>query len=107
MPSIQTTVHHKLTEHEAMSRIKHLVTRLKHQHGDKVSNVEEEWHARSGKFSFTFHGFDLKGTVDLHPGIVEIHGKLPFAVSLFRGKIKDVIKEKAKELLDEHKATDH
>jgi hypothetical protein len=105
MPSIQTTVHHKLTEHEAMSRIKHLVTQLKLDHGDKLTNVEEEWLARTGKFSFTFHGLDLAGTVSLHPGLVEIHGKLPLVVSLFRGKIKDVIKEKAKELLDENKAT--
>ena len=106
MPSIQVTVHHKLTEHEAMSRIKNLVTQLKHEHGDKVSNMTEEWHLKSSKFSFTFHGFDLSGTIDLHPGTVEIHGKLPLAVSLFRGKIKDVIKEKAKELLDGPTSTD-
>ena len=99
MPSIQVTVHHKLTEHEAMSRIKNLVTNLKHEHENKVTNINEEWHARSGKFSFTFHGMALSGTVNLHPGTVEIHGKLPLAVSLFRGKIKDVIKEKASELL--------
>ena len=101
MASIQVTVHHKLTEHEAMARIQNLVTQLKDEHGDKVSNIEEEWHARSGKFSFTFHGLALSGKVDLHPGIVEIHGKLPLAVSLFRGKIKDAIKEKASELLGE------
>jgi hypothetical protein len=35
----------------------------------------------------------------LHPGTVEIHGKIPLAVALFRGKIKKVIKEKADELL--------
>ncbi len=103
MPSIQVTVHHKLTEHEAMSRIKTLITKLKHEHQNKISNIEEEWHARSSKFSFTFHGFDLSGTMNLHPGTVEIHGKLPFAVSIFRGKIKEVIKEKASELLaDKH-----
>jgi hypothetical protein len=101
MPSIQVTVHHKLTEHEAMSRIKNLVTNLKQEHGDKVSNINEEWHARSGKFSFTFHGFALSGTMNLHPGTVEIHGKLPLAVTLFRGKIKEVIKEKASELLSD------
>jgi len=101
MPSIQVTVHHKLTEHEAMSRIKNLVTNLKQEHGNKVSNIEEEWHARSGKFSFTFHGFALSGTMNLHPGTVEIHGKLPLAVALFRGKIKEVIKAKAGELLSD------
>ena len=106
MPSIQVTVHHKLTEHEALSRIKNLVTQLKHDHGDKVANMKEEWHLKSSKFSFTFHGFDLSGTIDLHPGTVEIHGKLPLAVSLFRGKIKDVIREKAKELLEDPKTTD-
>ena len=99
MPSIQVTVHHKLTEHEAMSRIQNLVSNLKDEHGDKVANIEEEWHARTGKFSFTFHGLSLSGTVSLHPGTVEIHGKLPLAVSLFRGKIKEVIKDKAGELL--------
>ena len=101
MPAIQVTVHHKLTEHEAMARIKNLVTQLKLEHGDKLTNIEEDWHARSGKFSFTFHGMSLSGTVQLHPQTVEIHGKLPLAVSLFRGKIKDVIKEKAGELLAE------
>ena len=106
MPSIQVTVHHKLTEHEAMSRIKNLVTQLKHDHGDKVANMKEEWHLKSSKFSFTFHGFDLSGTIDLHPGTVEIHGKLPLAVSLFRGKIKDVIREKAKDLLEDNKTTE-
>ena len=106
MPSIQVTVHHKLTEHEAMSRIKNLITQLKHEHGDKVSNVNEEWHARTGKFSFAFHGLGLSGTVNLHPGTVEIHGKIPLAVSLFKGKIKDVIKAKANELLDGHKTTE-
>jgi len=106
MPSIQVTVHHKLTEHEAMSRIKNLITQLKHDHGDKLSNITEEWHARTGKFSFAFHGLGLSGIVNLHPGTVEIHGKLPLAVSLFKGKIKDVIREKANELLDGHKTTD-
>jgi len=99
MPSIQVTVHHKLTEHEAMARIQNLVTNLKNEHGDKVSNIEEEWHARSGTFQFTFHGMHLSGTVNLHPGTVEIHGRLPLAVTLFRGKIKEVIREKASELL--------
>jgi hypothetical protein len=99
MSSIQVTVHHKLTEHEAMARIQKLVTNLKHEHGEKISNIEEEWHARSGKFQFNFHGMHLAGTINLHPGTVEIQGKIPLAFVLFRGKIKDVIKEKASDLL--------
>ena len=102
MPSIQVTIHHKLTEHEAMSRIKHLVTKLKHDHNNKISDIQEEWHARHGKFHFVIKGFDLSGSVDLHPGTIEIHGKIPFVLALFRGKIKEVIKEKAKELFAEN-----
>lgn len=101
MSSIQVTVHHKLTEHEAMARIQKLITNLKHEHGDKVDIIQEEWHARSGKFEFTFHGMHLSGMINLHPGNVEIHGKIPLAFALFRGKIKEVIKEKASELLGE------
>ena len=106
MPSIQVTPHHKLTDHEAMARIKNLVTQLKHEHVDKVSNMTYELHVIICKFSFSFHGLALSGTVELNPGTVEIHGKLPLAVSLFRGKIKEVIKVKAKELLDGHKTPD-
>jgi len=101
MPAIQVTIHHKLTEHEAMSRIKNLITKIKLDNENKITHIEEEWHLRSSKFSFTFQGFNLSGTVNLHPGIVEIHGKLPLALTLFRGKIKDVIKDKAHELLAE------
>jgi|SRR5688572_30358271 len=101
MPSIQVTIHHKLTEHEAMSRIKHLVTKLKHEHKNKISDSQEEWHARQARFHFAMKGFNLSGTVDLHPGTVEIHGKIPFALALFRGKIKEVLKEKANELFAE------
>ena len=101
MPSIQVTIHHRLTELEAMARIKHLVTKLKHEHKNKISDTQEEWHARHGKFHFAIRGFNLSGTVDLHPGTVEIHGKIPFALALFRGKIKEVIKEKANELFAE------
>lgn len=101
MPSIQVTVHHKLTEHEAMSRIKTLVAKLKHEHMNKLSDTQEEWQARHGKFHFAIQGISLSGTVDLHPGTVEIHGKIPLALTLFRGKIKEVLKEKAKELLAE------
>ena len=99
MPSIQVTIHHKLTEHEAMSRIKNLISKLKADNENKMTNIEEEWHARSGKFSFSFQGIHLSGSVALHPAIVEIHGKLPLALTLFRGKIKQVIKDKADELL--------
>jgi len=101
MPSMQVTIHHSLTEHEAMSRIQHLLAKLKHEHKNKISDTQEEWHSRHGKFQFAIKGFNLSGTVDLHPGIIEIHGKIPFALALFRGKIKEVIKEKAKEVLAE------
>lgn len=101
MSSIQVTVHHKLTEHEAMSRIKQLLTKLKNENANRISDIQEEWHARHGKFHFNIQGFNISGTVDLHPGAIEIHGKLPLALTLFKGKIKEVIKDRAQELLAE------
>ena len=66
MPSIQVTVHHKLTEHEAMARIKNLMTQLKHDHGDKLSNITEEWHARTANSAF-FHGLGLQAACQSSP----------------------------------------
>jgi len=48
---------------------------------------------------FSAQGFDLSAVVTVHRSSVDIDAKVPFAVSLFKGKIKEVIKARAEELL--------
>jgi Putative polyhydroxyalkanoic acid system protein (PHA_gran_rgn) len=99
MASLKMNIPHKLSQEEALSRIKGLLGKLKQEQKDKISDVKEEWHGETGNFQFTAQGFDLSGVIHVQPSSIDIDANVPFAVSLFQGKIKQLINEKARELL--------
>jgi Putative polyhydroxyalkanoic acid system protein (PHA_gran_rgn) len=99
MSSLKVNIPHKLSQQEALSRIKGLLQKLKQDQKDKISIVKEDWHGDTGTFQFIAQGFDLSGVINVQPYSIDINAKLPFAVSLFKGKIREVIIEKARELL--------
>lgn len=101
MSSLKLHITHKLSQDEALGRIKSLLHKLKHEQKNNISNVKEEWSHETGHFHFTTMGFDLSGVIKVHGGGIDIHAKVPLAVYLFRNKIKQVIQEKAGELLAE------
>ncbi len=99
MSSLDITIPHNLSQEEATTRIKGLLTKTKQDYGDKISNLQEEWNGPVGTFSFTIMGFDISGQLTVNPSSVELEGKIPFAASLFKGAITQTIKEKAGQLL--------
>ena len=103
MRSLKVSIHHHLPQHEAISRIKKLFTNLRHEQKEKISNVKEEWKDGTGTIHFSAQGFDLSAIVAVHRSTVEIDAKVPFAVYMFKGKIKEAIKTKAEELLSDEK----
>ena len=99
MASLSVDVPHQLPKEEALTRIKKLLGNLKQEQKEYISNVQENWVGNKGNFSFTVKGFDCSGTIIVNDTNVDIDSKVPFAVSLFKGKITSMIKEKARELL--------
>jgi hypothetical protein len=99
MSDLNLNIPHNLSSEEALTRIKKLLTNLREEHKDLIDGAQEEWEGNSGKFGFSVKGFDLGGVIEVNPSSVDINAKLPFAVSLFKGKIAQVITDKAKELL--------
>ncbi len=99
MSSLKMHIPHKLSQEEALGRIKTLLHKVKHEQKDNISNVKEEWSHDTGHFHFTAMGFNLSGVIKVHNDVVDIHAKVPMAVYLFRNKIKQVIEEKAHEIL--------
>ena len=92
---------HNLPQQEALSRIRKTFTRLRLEQKGNISGIKEDWQNETGTFQFTALGFTVSGALTVHPSIVEINAKVPFAVFLFRSKIKQIINEHAKELLAE------
>ena len=99
MSSINLNIPHSLSQEEALNRIKGMLTKVKQEHSDRIAGVQEDWTGNTGNFQFTIQGFDLSGMIQVNPSNVEITGKLPFALSFFKGKIAQLISEKATEIL--------
>jgi hypothetical protein len=99
MASFDMSVPHQLTQEEALKRIQHVLGQIKKEHSDKISNLTEKWDGNTGEFSLTVMGFDISGKLTVNASSVDIDAELPFAASLFKGKIKELIGGKAEELL--------
>ena len=93
------SVPHKLSQEDAMKRIKGLLENVKREHSDKISDVREQWTDNVGTFSLSAMGFAVSGTIAVTPTDVQVSGELPFAASFFKNRIETTIRERATELL--------
>lgn len=99
MANFNMSVPHHLPQDEALDRIKNLLGEAKRDHGDKISDLTENWNGNTGTFSFKAMGFAVSGTLTVQPTTIDIDADLPFAASMFKGTIKSLINQKAGELL--------
>jgi hypothetical protein len=99
MANFKMSVPHKLTQEEAINRIKNLLGDVKTQYAGSIDKLDEEWNGNSNSFSVTAMGFSVSGVLTVFPGEITLAGDLPFAARLFKGKIESIIREKAESLL--------
>ena len=99
MSNLDFSISHQLTQDEALKRIKQLLSDAKRDHGDLISNLQENWEGNKGTFSFSAKGYDVSGELTVNPNSIDIHSKVPFALTLFKGMITGMITQKANELL--------
>lgn len=99
MSHFNMSIPHQLSQEDALKRIQSLLSEARKEHSDKITNLDEKWDGNTGQFSFTVMGFALSGKLTVNPSSIDIESELPFAASLFKGKIKSLIEEKAAELL--------
>src|SRR6185503_4227781 len=97
--SIDITIPHQLSQPQAMGRIQSLIANVKAEHGDKISDLREQWVDNVGTYSFSAMGFSVTGTITVMPTSVRLTGNLPFAASFFKNTIESTIRERATDLL--------
>lgn len=96
---MKITVNHALSKGDAFSRIKNLLAEIKEEHGDKVTDIEEEWSDYSGQFSWKILGSRVNAHLLVENDHVVFKGKLPLAALPFKGLVEDTIRKKADKLL--------
>ena len=99
MPSIHASVSHKLTQADALKRIKKAITEAKNQNPEKVRELHESWEGYVGNFSGTAMGHLVAASVAVNPGEVTVDGKLPLLATPFKGKIEAAIQDMLTRLL--------
>jgi len=99
MPSLTISTPHALGKEEAVERLKKFFEKLKARHGDKVSNLEQEWTDNKLAYSFSTYGFNIKGDMTVEPDEVKINSALPFAAMMFKGKIEQSVKDELEKVL--------
>lgn len=99
MPSMTITVPHQLSQAEALGRIQRLLSDVRNDYGDRVTDLQETWHETGGEFSFRAMGFNISGKLDVRPDKVELKGNYPLAAMPFKSKIESTIRERAEQLL--------
>jgi len=99
MATMKMAVPHRLSQDEALNRVKKLLGQVRNQFADKISDLNENWNGNVGTFSFKAMKFAVSGTLTVTPSEVQLDGTLPWAANLFKGTIEKTIKDRAKELL--------
>lgn len=99
MSNLDISIPHSLSQQDATTRIKQLLTKLQQEQKDVIQDVKEDWEGNNGSFSFKAKGFDIAGNISVEPDKVSITGDLPFMLSFFKGKIKEVIEKQGQAVL--------
>jgi hypothetical protein len=82
-----------------LERIKKLLSKLKTEYGNMITDLSENWNAEGGKFSFKAMGMSVEGTIAVSSNSVSLDGKIPLAALPFKSKIEKTIIEEATKLL--------
>jgi len=99
MPKLEISIPHNLPKTEALERIKNFLPKLKEQHADRISDLEEFWSDNSGQFKFKISGSKISGKLIVDESVVLLKGDIPFVALPLKSKIESTIREKAEELL--------
>ena len=97
---MQMSIPHQLSQEEAQQRIREVLKNVEARFGGQVKDLQQDWNGNEGKFSFTVMNMPISGTLMINNSDISLDSKLPFAVSFFEGKIREVILEEAKKVLN-------
>jgi hypothetical protein len=99
MPKTTVRVDHSLGREEALQRLHGMLAQVKESYGSQISDLEENWRADGGTFSFKAMGFKIGGELEVTDNAVDIDVDFPWAAKMFQGTIETTIRERAERLL--------
>jgi hypothetical protein len=99
MPQLSVNIPHKLSQEEAVERIKTKLAAVKSEYQDRVNDFSEQWRDQTLSVGFQVLGMTISGSVAVEPHELRVAAKLPMAASFFRSTIEDRIRREVNTLL--------
>ena len=91
MPKFNTSIPNPLGKDKARGAVEGLLNRVTEKYGDQVTGLEQSWEGDTLSFAMTTYGFKITGNLVVEDSQVTVAGDLPFAASMFKGKIENSI----------------
>jgi Putative polyhydroxyalkanoic acid system protein (PHA_gran_rgn) len=91
--SLIVSVSHRLSQDEALRRIRSVVAHAKVKYADKINDLSDSWNGNVGAFEVSGMGQKASGTAAVNPSDVTVQITLPFAASLFKSKIESGLRD--------------
>lgn len=99
MPKTEVSVPHNLGKDEAIQRLQGMLSSVKENYGNQVSDLQENWTADGGTFSFKAMGFKISGVLTVTDDDMRVQAEFPWAAKPFQSTIEAAIRERAERLL--------
>ncbi len=90
---------HALGQEEALRRLKEKFSLAKAKYEGQFSGLQEQWNGSTFSFAFKTVGMKVQGTVTVEAAAVKLDAQLPLAAMIFKGKIRQRIREELDRLL--------
>lgn len=99
MPKFDLSVPHQLGRDAALERLQGFSDTLQQKHGDKLSDLRQEWSGDRLDFGFKTFGIAIDGGLSVKDDSVDVDGNLPLTAAMFKGQITGAIREQLEKLL--------
>jgi len=99
MPKLLTAVEHSLGKESAKATLSSFMDEALQTYGDSVDDVQSQWNDYELEFSFKAMGMTVSGQLIVADDVVTINGKIPFALSMFPGKIERTMEDALRKAL--------
>lgn len=100
---VVVSIPHRLGREEAIRRLQAGFGRVRSSFGESFVVLKDDWSGPHMKFSAELLGQSATGTVDVADDHVRLEVQLPWVLSLFAGKAKEVVQKEGRLMLEKPK----